>query len=60
MTEFEYLKAMYWRLHEFECFLAKEKAKNLKRKDMLNESALCAIKCSIEDYLSMRQKKAMP
>ena len=55
MTEFEFLKAMYWRLHEFECFLAKEKALDQKRKDFINESAVAAIRCSIEDYLKLHR-----
>ena len=56
MTEFEYLKRMYWRLHEFECFLSKSKRDDPKRKDLVNESAVCAIKCSIEDYLALRKE----
>lgn len=40
MTEFEFLKKMYWRLHEFEFFLAKENKENSKRKDFINESAV--------------------
>ena len=56
MNEFEYLKRLYWRLHEFECFLARENKENPKRKDFVNESAVCAIKCSIEDYLTMRKE----
>lgn len=56
MTEFEFLKKMYWRLHEFECFLARDKRENSKHKDLVHESAVIAIKCTIEDYLSMRKE----
>lgn len=59
MTEFDYLKNMYWRLHEFECFLAKENRETPKRKDLVNESAVCATKCSIEDYLLEASKAAL-
>ena len=54
MTEFDYLKNMYRRLAEFERFLAEEKRKDQKRKDLLNESAVAAIAMSIKDYLEMR------
>lgn len=55
MDEFDFLKKMYQRLAEFERFLAQENKENPKRKDLINESAVCAIKCSIEDYLTMRK-----
>jgi len=56
MSEFEFLKAMYWRLHEFECFLAEENALNQKRKTLIYESAVATLACSIEDYLKMRKE----
>lgn len=56
MTEFEYLKKLYWRLHEFEAFLARDKRENPKKKDFVHESAVCAIKCTIEDYLALRKE----
>lgn len=56
MTEFEFLKKMYRRLHEFERFLAQEKSDNPKRKDLVNESAVCAIEGAIKDYLAMRKE----
>lgn len=57
MSEFEFLKRMYRRLHEFESFLAMEKAENKakNRKESVNDSAVCAIKASITDYLKMRK-----
>ena len=56
MTEFKFLKKMYKRLAEFEYFLAEEKKNDPKSKDLHNDSAYCAIECTIEEYLSLRYK----
>ena len=55
MTEFEFLKNMYRRLSEFERFAYLEKQKHPKQADTINDSAVAAIACAIEDYLKLRK-----
>jgi hypothetical protein len=55
MSEFDFLKKMYRRLAEHEHFLNEAKRENPKRKDLVQESAVCAISCSIKDFLDYRK-----
>jgi hypothetical protein len=56
MSEFEFLKAMYRRLAEAERFLSEAKRKDPKRADFVQESHVCAIQCSIKDYLELAKE----
>ena len=54
MTEYEYLRKMFFRLREAEYFNEEAKAKD--KKDSRNESWVAAIACSIKDYLELRKE----
>jgi hypothetical protein len=53
MTEYEYLRKMFFRLREAEKFNAEAKLKD--KKDQRNEAWVEAIACSIKDYLELRK-----
>ena len=53
MTEFEFLRKMFFRLREAEHFAADEKFKD--KKSLRNEAWVAAISCSIKDFLELRK-----
>jgi hypothetical protein len=55
MDEFDFLRAMYRRLSEFNQFAAKASGEAERE---AHEGAAIAIKCSIKDYLDMRKERS--
>lgn len=53
MTEYEFLRKMFFRLREAEHFSAEAKSKD--KKDLRNEAWVAAIACSIKDFLELRK-----
>ena len=54
MTDYEFLRKMFFRLREAEHFSAEAKSKD--KKDLRNEAWFAAIACSIKDFLELRSK----